>query len=138
MSKKPMIRHLAIMTLDPERLAKFYEETFEMTRLDAKGVPGSTAVYMTDGYITLALLPNKADGKPSGLNHFGFHVDSQDEIAHRLVKAGLNSPAKRPGDRPYAETRATDPDGNNFDISVQGFAPAGKASEKTDRKPVTV
>jgi catechol 2,3-dioxygenase-like lactoylglutathione lyase family enzyme len=138
MSKKPMIRHLAIMTLDPERLAKFYEETFEMTRLEGKGVPGSTAVYMTDGYITLALLPNKADGKPTGLNHFGFHVDSQDEIARRLVKAGLNAPAKRPADRPYAETRATDPDGNNFDISVQGFAPTDKASEKKDRKPVTV
>jgi catechol 2,3-dioxygenase-like lactoylglutathione lyase family enzyme len=138
MSKKPMIRHLAIMTLDPERLAKFYEQTFEMTRLEGKGVPGSTAVYMTDGYITLALLPNKADGKPSGLNHFGFHVDSQDEIARRLAKAGVNPPAKRPADRPYAETRATDPDGNNFDISVQGFAPAEMASEKKDRKPVTV
>ena len=33
MAKRPTIRHLAIMTLDPERLAKFYEETFEMTRL---------------------------------------------------------------------------------------------------------
>jgi hypothetical protein len=37
MSKRPKIRHLAIMTLDPERLAKFYEQTFEMTRLPAKG-----------------------------------------------------------------------------------------------------
>ena len=61
----PKIRHLAIMTLDPERLAKFYEQTFEMKRLTGKGVPGSKAVYMTDGYITLALLENKADGKPS-------------------------------------------------------------------------
>ena len=138
MSRKPKIRHLAIMTLDPERLAKFYEQTFEMTRLKAKGVPGSSAVYMTDGYITLALLPNKADGKPSGLNHFGFHVESQEEIARRLVQAGLSSPAKRPADRPYAETRATDPDGNNFDISVQGFAPADEAAEKKDKQPVTV
>ena len=82
MSKKPKIRHLAIMTLDPERLAKFYEQTFEMTRLTGhKGVPGSNAVYMTDGYITLALLPNKAEGKPSGLNHFGWQVEDQDEIA---------------------------------------------------------
>ena len=70
MTKKPIIRHLAIVTLDPERLAKFYEETFEMTRLSGKGVPGSTAVYMTDGYITLALLPNKADGKPTGFEPF--------------------------------------------------------------------
>jgi hypothetical protein len=33
MGKRPKIRHLAIMTLDPERLAKFYEQTFQMTRL---------------------------------------------------------------------------------------------------------
>ena len=86
---KPKIRHLAIMTLDPERLAKFYEQTFEMKRLTGKRVPGSKAVYMTDGYITLALLENKADGKPSGLNHFGWAVDDQDEINGRLAKAGI-------------------------------------------------
>jgi catechol 2,3-dioxygenase-like lactoylglutathione lyase family enzyme len=122
MSKRPKIRHLAIITLDPEKLARFYEQTFEMTRLTGKaGVPGSKAVYMTDGYITLALLENKAEGKPTGLNHFGWHVEDQDEIAQRLQKGGVKAPAKRPADRPYAETRATDPDGNNFDISVAGF-----------------
>jgi catechol 2,3-dioxygenase-like lactoylglutathione lyase family enzyme len=139
MSKRPKIKHLAIMTLDPERLAKFYEETFEMTRLTGvKGVPGSTAVYMTDGYITLALLPNKADGKPSGLNHFGFHVEDQAQIAQKLVKGGVKAPAQRPADRPYAETRATDPDGNNFDISVAGFGPSDDASEKKAREKVAV
>src|SRR5262245_48832170 len=65
--KKPKIRHLAIMTLDPERLAKFYEQTFEMRRLPARRATGSKAVFMTDGYITLALLENKAEGKPPGL-----------------------------------------------------------------------
>ena len=134
MSKKPKIRHLAIMTLDPERLAKFYEQTFEMTRLTGhKGVPGSTAVYLTDGYITLALLPNKAEGKPSGLNHFGWEVEDQDETARRMAKAGVAAPAKRPADRPYAETRGTDPDGNNFDVSVQGFGSpeGGESKQKT-------
>jgi catechol 2,3-dioxygenase-like lactoylglutathione lyase family enzyme len=137
MSKKPKIRHLAIMTLDPEKLAKFYEQTFEMTRLTGKrGVPGSTAVYMTDGYITLALLPNKADGKPSGLNHFGFHVEDRDEIARRMSKAGVATPAKRPADRPYAETRGTDPDGNNFDISTQGFG-SDDGAESKQKTPVS-
>ena len=97
MAKRPKIRHLAIITLDPERLAKFYEQTFEMTRLPAKGASGSKAVYMTDGYITLALLENKAEGKPSGLNHFGFEVEDHDEITNRLVKNGVKAPAKRPG-----------------------------------------
>jgi catechol 2,3-dioxygenase-like lactoylglutathione lyase family enzyme len=137
MRNRPKIRHLAIMTLDPERLAQFYEQTFEMTRLTGKaGVPGSKAVYMTDGYITLALLENKAEGKPSGLNHFGWHVDDQDEIARRLVKGGVKSPAKRPADRPYAETRGTDPDGNNFDISVAGFGSEETTTTKA-KMPVT-
>ncbi len=37
MAKRPKIRHLAIITLEPERLAKFYEQTFEMTRLHIPG-----------------------------------------------------------------------------------------------------
>src|SRR5215813_2732470 len=95
MSKRPKIRHLAIITLDPERLAKFYEQTFQMTRLTGKaGVPGSKAVYMTDGYITLALLENKADGKPTGLNHFGWHVEDHEETSRLLVKGGVKAPAK--------------------------------------------
>src|SRR3954468_24255005 len=93
---KPKIRHLAIITLDPERLAKFYEQTFEMTRLPAKGASGSKAVYMTDGYITLALLENKAEGKPPGLNHFGWQVDDQDEITHRLGAGPAKGPRKPP------------------------------------------
>jgi catechol 2,3-dioxygenase-like lactoylglutathione lyase family enzyme len=140
MSKRPKIRHLAIMTLDPEKLAKFYEQTFEMTRLTGKaGVPGTKAVYMTDGYITLALLENKADGKPPGLNHFGWHVDDQDETSRRLVKGGVKAPARRPADRPYAETRATDPDGNNYDISVAGFGSEEDAVTTASTKtPVSV
>jgi hypothetical protein len=83
---------------------------------------------MTDGYITLALLENRAEGKPPGLNHFGWQVDDQEEIADRLAGAGIKRPAKRPADRPYAETRATDPDGNNFDISVKGYGAEENAS----------
>ncbi len=63
---KPQIRHLAIMTVDPEKLAKFYEQVFEMQRIPRAGAGGSKAIYMTDGYITLALLHNRADGRPSG------------------------------------------------------------------------
>ena len=122
MSGRPKIKHIAIMTLDPERLAKFYAEVFGMERL--KRPPGnvkvSKAVFMTDGYLTLALLENKAEGKAPGLNHFGFVIESQDEMAGKLAGFGLAA-TQRPADRPYAETRATDPDGNNFDMSVKGF-----------------
>ena len=54
-----------------------------------------------------------------------------------MASSGLKAPAKRPADRPYAETRGTDPDGNNFDLSVQGYGVSGEraAAEKT---PATV
>ena len=68
-----------------------------MTRLPAKGASGSKAIYMTDGYITLALLENKAEGKPSGLNHFGFEVEDHEEITNRLVKGASRPP---PSGRP--------------------------------------
>ena len=122
----PQIRHLAIVSLNPEKLAKFYEEVFEMELLNS----GNGAYYMSDGHITLALLPNKAEGKPSGLNHFGFQIEDADEIARRLEEHGMAQPAERPADRPYAETRATDPDGNNYDLSVHGYQ---KSETKFDR-----
>lgn len=117
------IKHLAIITLDPERLANFYEKVFGMRRLtrpEGRPKPDSKAVFMTDGYLTLALLENKAEGKSPGLNHFGFQIEDQQAIADRLAEFDL-APKQRPADRPYAETRATDPDGNNFDLAVRGF-----------------
>ena len=121
MTAKPKIRHIAIVTLDPERLAQFYVETFGMTRIPAPGAGGSAAKFVTDGYLTLALLENKAEGKPSGLNHFGFLIDDQEKYAARIAKAGGTPPKKRPADRAFAETRGTDPDGNMFDLSVRGY-----------------
>ena len=76
---------------------------------------------MTDGYVTLALLENKAEGKPPGLNHFGFHIEDADLIAERLKSWKVVGPSARPPDRAYAEQRATDPEGNNFDLAEGGF-----------------
>jgi hypothetical protein len=54
-----------------------------------------------------------------------------------MTTLGVRAPAKRPADRPYAETRGTDPDGNNFDLSVQGYGAEG-ADVTAARKPATV
>ena len=114
----PKIKHIAIVTMDPEKLASFYQEVFEMEVLHTSKSGG---FYLTDGYINVALLPNKAEGKPNGLNHFGFQIENQEEIGQRMKNFGLQTPAQRPRNRPYAETRGCDPDGNNFDLSVHGF-----------------
>ncbi|MGY9004755.1 MAG: VOC family protein [Alphaproteobacteria bacterium] len=122
------IRHLAIVTTDPSKLADFYVEVFGL-EIQQRADNGN--IFMTDGYLNIALLTNKAEGKPSGLNHFGFHIDDMADITAKLETAGVPAPAKRPADRHYAEMRAFDPDGNNFDLSVNGFERVRK-----DREPV--
>ena len=112
------IKHIAIVTTDPGKLAEFYEEVFGLEVLQRAD---NGNVFLTDGYMNIALLCNKAEGKPSGLNHFGFEIDDMEEIGARLATAGVPGPVKRPADRHYAESRAFDPDGNNFDLSVNGF-----------------
>jgi catechol 2,3-dioxygenase-like lactoylglutathione lyase family enzyme len=111
------IRHLAIKTKNPAKLAKFYEEVFGLKAIHTEA---SGAIYMSDGYLTLALLRNRGESTPSGINHFGFQVDDVDAIERKL-KAFDEPLAKRPSTRPFAEHRAMDPDGNLFDVSVHGY-----------------
>ena len=42
---------------------------------------------------------------------------------------------ERPANRPYAEYRAMDPDGNLFDVSVHGYEEAEFQSERDTRSP---
>ena len=77
----PKIRHLAIVCMDPEKLAQFYCEVFDMKVVQRNGRHN---VFVSDGYITVALLSQKAEGKPCGLNHFGFQIEDADVIAQRL------------------------------------------------------
>ena len=46
----------------------------------------SGAIYMSDGYLTLAILKNRGEATPSGINHFGFQVDDIKDIEARLAK----------------------------------------------------
>lgn len=114
----PKLRRISIITMDPERLARFYEEVFEMKRVP--NISGE-ALYLTDGYFNLTLIPNRAEGKPSGLNHFGFDVEDEGQIVARFEGWGLRTPARHAGARSYANFRGADPDGNNIDISARGF-----------------
>ena len=114
----PKIRHLALFARDPEKLAKFYEDAFQMKRVHDK----NNAFFLSDGYLTVAILPATANGSTlPGLNHFGFKVEDRDETMQQVVAAGAQEPSKRPADRPYAEYRGYDLEGNMFDISQHGF-----------------
>lgn len=112
------ICHIVFHTTDVERLAKFYVDVMGLKIVHRAKNGG---ISLTDGYLNFSIHTNKMDGKPSGFNHFGFEVDDNEEIAERFEKFGYRAPLKRPADRQYAEYRAIDPDGNNFDISQNGY-----------------
>jgi hypothetical protein len=114
------------------RLAEFYRDVFDMKVINTEK---SGAIYMSDGYLTLAILRNRGEATPSGINHFGFQVDDLPDIESRLKK--FDEPmAARPSSRPYAEYRAMDPDGNLFDISVHGYDEAEYAADREKKKAV--
>lgn len=125
------IRHLAIKSPNPQRLADFYQDVFGMDVL-LRGKSG--AVYLTDGYLTLALLQCRPEDAPPGLNHFGFAVEDSDAVSEKLKSMGLPEPTVRPSNRPYAETRAMDPDGNLFDMSVHGYQEEEYLPEREGRQ----
>jgi predicted enzyme related to lactoylglutathione lyase len=127
---RPRLRHIAIFATDPKRVAEFYRNVFDMEIVRVS--QSSNAHFVSDGHINLAILPHSTEGQATrGLNHLGFQVDDQSEIARRIEAEGVVPPKKRPADRPYAEQRGADPEGNMFDISVKGFGTEGaKESDK--------
>jgi catechol 2,3-dioxygenase-like lactoylglutathione lyase family enzyme len=132
---RPKIRHLAILARNPKKMADYYTKVFDMEIIH-KNAAGN-AFFLSDGYITMAVLPHKLENDGSlGINHFGFQVDSIDEISKKIVgfDAEIEEPKKRPADRPYAEFRGCDTEGNGFDLSEHGFERAETNAERDAKK----
>src|SRR5215208_6961648 len=89
------IKHIAIKVEDQEKTATFYKETFGMTEAWRGPVrdDGYRAIYLTDGYINMAVLP--ARGGREGIDHFGFHVENMDET----LKTALTTGAQKEADK---------------------------------------
>jgi catechol-2,3-dioxygenase len=131
--KSPKIRHLAIFARDTAGVARYYEKVFDMKVVHTS--PSGENFFLSDGYLTLAILKHRLEGSaPVGLNHFGFTVEDRNEIARRIQELGLEEPRKRPADRPFAEYRACDPEGNFFDISQHGFEMVETEDDRVKQK----
>ena len=118
------LKHVALFTHDPEATAKFYQDVFG---LEVAG-PAGGGVYLTDGYINLAILP--ADARmvgpegTVGLDHFGFLVDDLEETRRKLIEAGsreLPSHAPLDGADYYYEVKYEGPDNQTIDITANGW-----------------
>ena len=121
------IRHVAIYTENYEKTARFYQTMFGMKKIttgmtDEKGDYNPNRGHISDGVIGLALLQRHA-GIRSGLDHFGFEVQSNETVRERLrrdypdlrVAASLEHV-------PFSVLRIQDPAGTHIDISQKGAA----------------
>jgi catechol 2,3-dioxygenase-like lactoylglutathione lyase family enzyme len=116
---RPQIRHLAIVCRDPAAMARFYVDNFQMDLIHTSKTGGH---FVTDGHLTVARLQHRLEAESCvGINHFGFQVEDADAVADALEGQGLERPKQRPTNRPYAELRGCDPEGNQFDISQHGY-----------------
>jgi catechol 2,3-dioxygenase-like lactoylglutathione lyase family enzyme len=136
----PRIGHIAIHTLQPQRSADFMTALFGMRELrttQERRDQGRFNCFMGDGATNLALHPyyrtrdgegyalynrighdgneEGPDERRFGIHHFGFLMRDASQKAAQLSEGNLV--ADRPEERPYAEFRALDPDGNGFDLT---------------------
>src|SRR5947208_9741491 len=73
------LRHIAVMTENWDRMAKFYQTIFGMKKIsngitEEKGNYNKERGHLSDGVIRLALL-QRHPGFRSGCDHFGLAVD---------------------------------------------------------------
>jgi methylmalonyl-CoA/ethylmalonyl-CoA epimerase len=125
------LRHIALSVPDPEKSAQFYEQALGLKRRGEGDSPMATVIYLSDGYINLALLKYKTDeaaekgrGKEFvGVHHFGFKVDDVGEAERQVEEHGGTFFMDLPADRGnmYYEKKFKDPDGIVFDLSHLGW-----------------
>jgi catechol 2,3-dioxygenase-like lactoylglutathione lyase family enzyme len=124
------IQHIAIFSDDPAQLAEFY------TRIYGMKITGESQgdVWVTDGYMDVALIKRKREGAPKGLHHFGFMLEESEKpfVYAEMTKLGLAPTDPRADgagvDRPFVEDKGEDLDGNRFDLT------AGKRDMEEEKK----
>ena len=128
----PKIRHIAVHTPDVEKTAEFYKKVFEMEEVGRTNSPLATGIYLSDGYINLAVLTfntaeaadrNDGLGPVMGLHHFGFQVEDIEDTRKRLAEAGAEYREQRGAGNTtgYFEEKYKGPEGVMLDITVHGW-----------------
>jgi extradiol dioxygenase family protein len=123
------IRHMAIFSEDPTKLANYYADVFGMT---ITGVGRNGDTWITDGHLDIAIIPRlNPDYPPAGLHHFGFSLDPAEKpgVYERMAAYGI-APTKPPADRPFVEDKGRDLDGNIFDMATSKVESDGRGRVK--------
>ena len=123
------IKHIALTTKDPAKVAAFYKAAFGLQ--EVRHSP-SGAVFLTDGYINLAILkcrPEKERGAGKiGIEHFGFQVEDVEGTLAKLSQHGGTSlgnrvdvtPTDASSPQSYYELKCVGPDDQIIDVSGSG------------------
>jgi len=123
----PKLRHIAITVPDLEEAARFYGETFGLTRASETKI----GILMTDGVVSLALLKFQTDQQAGdargkdfhGLHHIGFVDDDLSGMTGKIEANGGAYHMRLPDTAEGAtEVKFKDPNGVVFDIVDSGYA----------------
>jgi len=134
------IDHFAIRVREPERVARFYSEVFELEARNTQEDDGS--YHFTDGRVTMSVMPWKiSDFNGSGieqpaLDHIGFRTQDIDAFIENMETVSKQNPhiAPRPidfneegkarmallGRCPFGSYQMADPDGTLIDVKETG------------------
>lgn len=95
------IHHLAMRVLEPARIARFYQDVFDLRLAKETGEDG--VHHLTDGVLTFEIMPWRIkDFAEAGiverpaLDHIGFSVESIDAYKHDLELLVAESPEAAP------------------------------------------
>jgi len=111
------LRQLVIAAADPSRLAGFYQEVFELDKIDES----QGAVFLSDGTFNLALI-TEADPEKRGMRHLGFDTTRADSIQIKLANLNIaNSDLHEVNSVAGIDHELRDPDGNLLGISRRAF-----------------
>ncbi|HEY1266576.1 MAG TPA: VOC family protein [Candidatus Binatia bacterium] len=118
------VRHMANLTKNNRRLARFYQLIFGMDELWNEWQNSAAAFYITDGYLNyncLEILPVMSRPASVRIDHIGFQIDK--ESCEKKL-AALDKPIKleqSPQDGRYEDWRFEDPEGNLVEIARLGW-----------------
>lgn len=133
------LRHVAINCEDPEEVATFYKQVFDLEEVGRRGdLSQAGAIFLTDGVVNIALVkiadPNFPNARPFGLNHVGFLVEDMKAAQQKAIDHGATMLIETADLKTFAakhgvevnleaprEIKMRTPQGVAFDISTEGW-----------------
>ena len=113
----PQLRQLVIAAENPERLAKFYQEVFDLEKIDEN----QGALFLSDGIFNLGVVP-EPDPKKRGFRHLGFDTARVESMGKKLAQVGIaDSDVCEVNSLAGIDHELKDPDGNTVGVSRRAF-----------------